>query len=80
MIPPVRRDALAKRALRDEEDERTESDKETPTERLELALELSELAREAAESVGADWIVSPPADLPEKARLYALPLRLLKRQ
>ncbi|MCA9595876.1 MAG: hypothetical protein KC776_21325 [Myxococcales bacterium] len=42
----------------------------TPSERLTQALELSDIARELAKSVGAAWVTSPPADLGEKARRY----------
>ena len=79
VIPPLRRDALARRAQRDADDEARACEAEDPAERIELSLELSELARETAESVGADWIRFPPNDLSEKARLYARPLALLKR-
>jgi hypothetical protein len=80
VIPPVRREALARRAERDAEDELRECSSESPSDRLELALELSELAREAAESLGADWVLAPPDDLAEKARLYARPLAVLTRR
>lgn len=78
MIPPVRRDLLAKRAVVDDADEHRASAAEDPSERLELSLELSESARESAESLGADWVRSPPNDLHEKARLYARPLAILR--
>jgi hypothetical protein len=79
VIPPLRRDALARRAARDAEDERAASQGEEPGERADLALELSELARESAEALGADWVTSPPNDLAEKAELYARPLAVLRR-
>lgn len=76
----MRRQSLARLAARDEQNDEALSASESPDERADLALELSELAREAAESLGADWIVSPPDDLEEKARLYARPLAALRRQ
>lgn len=77
VIPPVRREALARRLERDEADEVSESEAQSPAARVELALELSELARESAESLGAEWTRVPPDDLAEKARLYARPLAIL---
>lgn len=75
MIPPVRREALRKRAEIDEADERVAFESESLSDRLALALELSGITRALAESVDAPWIREPPDDLPEKARLYAEPLR-----
>jgi hypothetical protein len=50
---------------------------ETPEQRVALALELSELAREIGLAAGAAWLEAD--DLGEKARLWALPLQLSKR-
>ena len=80
MTLPLRRDALARRATKDHEEELEVSDAETPDERAELSLELSEIAREAAESLGAEWVTNPPDDLREKAHLYARPLSLLRKR
>jgi hypothetical protein len=79
MIPPIRREALALRASIDAQEEHATSAAETPGERVELALELSELARQAAESLRASWTTTPPDDLDVKARLYARPLTALVR-
>jgi hypothetical protein len=77
MIPPVRREALRQREALDEADERMAHERESPSERLALTIELSDLTRALAEAVGAPWVSEPADDLGEKARLYARPLRAL---
>ena len=56
----------------DAEDQRRAQGAHTATvsERLAQALELSDMARELAGSVGAEWVTSPPRDLQEKALRY----------
>lgn len=73
----VRR-ARALRERSDLDDELEQSRAESPEARIALSLELSELSRSAAESLGAAWIRVPPDDLAEKARLYARPLALIR--
>jgi hypothetical protein len=75
MLPPVNREGLRRRAELDLEDERQAAALETIEARLELSLELSELAYEARDALGATWHTD---DLAEKARLLAKPLRLLR--
>jgi hypothetical protein len=79
MILPFRREALRAREALDEADEVEAYARETPSERLALVIELSDLARSLAEAVGAPWVTETVDDLEEKARLYALPLRVLMR-
>jgi hypothetical protein len=79
MIPPVRREALRERENLDEADEYRTAEGESVSERLAMAIELSDLTRSLAESVAAPWVVEPAKDLEERARLYAAPLRLLVR-
>ena len=59
----------------DELDELAEARRESPEQRLALSLELCELTRELAEAASAAWTRSLPNDLPDKAALYAAPLR-----
>ena len=79
MILPVRREALREREALDEADERMAYERESPSERLALTIELCDLTRALAEAVGASWVVEPDDDLAERARLYARPLRALAR-
>ena len=79
MLLPFRRDALRERARLDEADEAEAYARTTPDERIERCLELSELSRELAESVGGAWIGEASASLEEKAHLYVVPLRLVLR-
>jgi len=53
--------------------------RESVSDRLAMAIELSDLTRALAESVGAPWVNEPVDDLGDKARLYSAPLRALVR-
>jgi hypothetical protein len=79
MILPVRRDALRDRELLDEADELEAYARSTPSERLALALALSDLTRKLAKGAGSRWIDEGSADLETKAALYVAPLRALMR-
>jgi hypothetical protein len=79
MLLPFRRDALREKNRLDEADEDEVCARMTPSERLERSLELSNMARELAESVGASWTQEASASLEEKARLYVAPMRALLR-
>ncbi|MEP7119305.1 MAG: hypothetical protein ABJE95_00105 [Byssovorax sp.] len=79
MILPFRRDALAARELLDEQDEMRAHAEGTPSERLAMALGLSELVRKLARSAGSRWVDEGSADLETKAALYVAPLRALMR-
>ncbi len=74
VIPPFDRSRLRERNLLDEADARADAAALDPARRLEQALELSAFV--LAHATGADGSV-PEADLADKARLYASPLRLL---
>jgi len=74
MLLPFRRESLRERSELDELSELSEAREESPSERLELAFELSDLTRDLAESAGAQWLESA-SDLEEKARLYVGPLK-----
>ena len=80
MILPVRREPLKERSELDELDELREARAESPAERLQLALELSELTRELAEATAASWTRATPDDLDEKARVYLAPLRAVTKR
>jgi hypothetical protein len=73
------RQGLSERSRLDEQDELALARSETPAERFEMAVELSELLRELAEAADAHWTREPAQDLSDKAALYALPLRSLRR-
>ena len=73
MILPLRRERLAERSRLDELEERAASRRESPSERLTLALELSDLSRDLAAAACAGWL-GRPRPLEEKARLYVDPL------
>jgi hypothetical protein len=73
---PFDRARLRERSELDERDELVASREQTPEERLQLSLELADLTRELATAAGASWVTREPDDLPEKSRLYVLPLRL----
>jgi hypothetical protein len=70
---PLRRERMAERSQLDALDERTASLRESPSERLMLALELSDLTRELAASASAAWL-REPRPLEWKTRIYVLPL------
>ena len=74
MALPLRRERMAERSRIDELEERATNLRETPSERLMLALELADLTRDLAESASAAW-VRQPRPLEGKARLYVAPLR-----
>jgi hypothetical protein len=79
MILPVRREALRDRQLLDEADEMDAHARGTPSERLGLALALSDLARKLARGAGSRWVEEGSADLESKSALYVAPLRALMR-
>jgi len=79
MILPVRREALGERELLDAADEMEARTHGTPSERLLMALALSELARKLARGAGSRWIEEGYADLETKSALYVAPLRALMR-
>jgi hypothetical protein len=80
MILPFDRNRLRKRNAVDEADDRADAAMRSPTERVEITLQLSEAVRLFSRATGAPRQTSMDADLEEKARLYALPLRLLASQ
>jgi hypothetical protein len=61
---------LGERNALDEEALREEARHYSPSERLAQALELSDVARSLARSVGAAWMMRPPTDLEDKANRY----------
>ncbi|HZF47527.1 MAG TPA: hypothetical protein VE093_02695 [Polyangiaceae bacterium] len=77
MILPLRRDALRERDRLDEADEDAAFARSTPSQRLELSVELSDVMRSLAESVGSAWVSDASMALENKARLYVTPLRAL---
>ena len=77
MILPLRRDALRERDRLDEADEDAAFARSTPSQRLELSVELSDVTRSLAESVGSAWVSEAGMALENKARLYVTPLRAL---
>ena len=79
MLLPVRREALRERQALDEADELAQHARETISDRLAMAIELSELTRALAVAVGAPWVAEAVDDLEDKARLWAAPLRALER-
>ena len=76
MLLPFDRRRLHERNSVDEAEARADSATRNPTERVEITLQLSEAVRLFSQATGAP-LPSEHADLDEKARLYALPLRLL---
>ena len=78
MILPLRRERMAERSRLDELEERAASRRESPSERLTLALELSDLSRDLAAAAGAGWLGRPRL-LAGKARLYVGPLLAVAR-
>jgi hypothetical protein len=69
----MRVDRLAERSRRDELDEAEAATAESPSDRLALVLELSDLTRDLAVSASVAWL-DTQSDLSEKARLYVTPL------
>jgi hypothetical protein len=78
VILPLRRDALKERDLLDEADEDAAFTRSTPSQRLELSVEISDVTRSLAESVGSDWVSEASMGLENKACLYVAPLRALR--
>jgi hypothetical protein len=72
---PMRAESLRERSRRDEREEHAMAREESPSDKLSLSLELSDLVRDLAESASAGWTRSATL-LEEKARLYVLPLRV----
>lgn len=72
MDPVLRLRRLSERDEGDEELRIAEARRCSVSERLEQALELSDVARELGCSVGAAWVSAPAADLAEKSRRYPL--------
>ncbi len=77
MLLPFRRDRLAERAALDAASEAELCGSESPGDRLALSAGLSDLARRLGKAVQAEWVTAPAADLPQKALLWARPLRVL---
>lgn len=79
VILPFDRARLAKRNALDEAQEIEQSASLTPSERLEETFELSDFVLSLAEAAGTSALADARNRLEDKARLYALPLRLLAR-
>ena len=77
MILPFDRARLRERNALDDAEDQAAAAQRSPGERVELSLDLSQLVRELAHATGADRAAATHADLAEKARLYAAPLRIL---
>lgn len=80
MLLPFKRDRLRERNAVDEAEDQADSALRSPAERVELTLQLSEAVRLFSHATGTAQPASVDADLERKARLYALPLRLLASQ
>lgn len=72
MNPLLRLKRLTTRDAAEQELRAAQAGRYTVAERLEQALELSDLARELASSVGSAWVTAPPFDLGEKARRHPI--------
>jgi hypothetical protein len=77
VILPFDRKRLRERNALDEAEDRADAARRSPPERVEFSLELSELVRDLSLATGASEPADERADLAEKARLYATPLRIL---
>lgn len=77
MILPFDRNRLRERNAIDELQHQDEAARQSPAEGVERTLEVSDLVRMLAHATGADESIEERADLEEKARLYAMPLRIL---
>ena len=77
MILPLRRDVLQERGRLDEADEDAAFARSTPSQRLELSVELSDVTRSLAESVGSAWVSEASMALESKAHLYVAPMQAL---
>ena len=79
MILPFRREALGERELLDEQDEMQAHALGTPSDRLAMALGLSDLVRKLARGAGSRWDDEGSTDLETKSALYVAPLHALMR-
>jgi hypothetical protein len=77
VILPFDRARLRERNALDDAEDQAAAAQRSPGERVEISLDLSQLVRDLAHATGADRAVARNADLAEKARLYAAPLRIL---
>ena len=77
MILPFDRERLRERNALDDAQDRAEARRRSPAERVESALELSQLVRDLSRATGSDELVDRETELGDKARLYAAPLRIL---
>lgn len=80
MILPFDRHRLRERNAIDDLQQQDEAARQNPAEGVERTLEFSDLIRQLAHGTGADELIDERADLEEKARLYAMPLRVLARR
>lgn len=77
MILPFDRERLRERNALDDAQARAEARRQSPAERVESTLELSQLVGILSHATGSDALVDEEAEFGEKARLYAAPLRIL---
>jgi hypothetical protein len=80
VLLPFKRDRLRERNAVDRAEDQSDSALRSPAERVEITLQLSEAVRLLSHATGAPQHASEDASLEGKARLYALPLRLLASQ
>ena len=73
-----RGNAADKRDLQADED--AAFARSTPSQRLELSVEISDVTRSLAESVESAWVSEASMALESKAHLYVAPLRALLRR
>ena len=76
-ILPFDRDRLGQRNAFDDAEAREDAARRTPSDRVLLSLELSQLVRDLARAAGTLEPADADADLAEKARIWVAPLRLL---
>jgi hypothetical protein len=76
ILPLFDRAHLRERNALDDGEDQAAAAQRSPGERVEISLDLSQLVRDRAHATGADQAVATHADLAEKARLYAAPLRI----
>jgi hypothetical protein len=79
VLLPLRREALRERESLDEQDEMEAHSRGTPSERLAIALGLSDLVRKLARGAGSRWVDEGSTSLEIKSALYVTPLRVLMR-
>lgn len=77
MILPFDRARLRVRNDLDEREEREDAARRSPAERVAASLSLSQLVRDLSLAAGTSESADEHDGLAAKARLYALPLRLL---